>query len=163
MSGSNLTLDGEIRYIIQWFNEWSELQREDFVPVFVEYLKMNEGYVNGLVAGMDNASCADKPMSLFQCRVSEETEGMRKIQSLTNLRLNCLLPGETVPGVVEEVARGNQGAPEGEADGAGQWHHGEDRGGAQVVGERPRTYDQWGRSSRGIARRGQRSRASDHD
>ena len=73
MSASNLTVDGEIRYIIQWFNEWSELQREDFVPVFVEYLKMNEGYVNGLVAGLANSTCADKPMSLFQCRVSFST------------------------------------------------------------------------------------------
>lgn len=69
-SASNLTVDGEIRYIIQWFNEFSELQREDFVPIFVEYLKANEGYVNGLVADLNNASCADKPLSLFQCRVS---------------------------------------------------------------------------------------------
>lgn len=69
MTGSTLTIDAEIRYIIQWFNEWSEMQREDFVPVFVEYLKTDEGYVNGLVAGLNNASCVDKPLSLFQCRV----------------------------------------------------------------------------------------------
>lgn len=69
MAGSNLTLDGEIRYIIQWFNEWSELQREDFLPIFVDYLKANGTHMNGLVSEMANASCADKPMSLFQCRV----------------------------------------------------------------------------------------------
>ena len=73
MSAHNITtVDGELRYMIQWFNEWSELQREDFLPILVDYLsKENSGvYVNGVVSSIPSMSCEDKPMSLFQCRVS---------------------------------------------------------------------------------------------
>lgn len=72
MSGHNLSIDGELRYIIQWFNEWSDLQREDFLPILVEYLTKDgqTHYMNGVVNSMAAATCDDKPMSLFQCRVS---------------------------------------------------------------------------------------------
>lgn len=72
MSGNNLSVDGELRYIIQWFNEWSELQREDFLPIVVEYLTKDRGalYMNGVVNSLSAASFEEKPMSLFQCRVS---------------------------------------------------------------------------------------------
>lgn len=71
MSGHNLTQDGEFRYIVQWFHEWSELQRDDFLPILVEYLtKDGTGhYMNGVVNSLASATCTDKPMSLFQCRV----------------------------------------------------------------------------------------------
>ncbi|KAH8386289.1 hypothetical protein KR200_000019 [Drosophila serrata] len=83
MSMSNLSIDGEFRYIIQWFNEWSELQRDDFVYVLVEYLARGCStdvggagadagggvYVNGLVNSLASAAVQDKPMSLFQCRI----------------------------------------------------------------------------------------------
>lgn len=72
-SGHNLTADREFRYIVQWFTEWSDFQREDFVPILASYLaKGNPGgpvYVNGIISGMANVSGQDKPMSLFQCRV----------------------------------------------------------------------------------------------
>lgn len=72
-SGHNLTAEREFRYILQWFSEWSDFQREDFVPVMATYLaKGNPGgpaYVNGIISGMANVSGEDKPMSLFQCRV----------------------------------------------------------------------------------------------
>lgn len=74
MSGNNLSVDGELRYIIQWFDEWSELQREDFFPIVVEYLTKDRAahYMNGVVNSLSAASFADeKPMSLFQCRVSK--------------------------------------------------------------------------------------------
>ena len=73
MAMNNLSTDGEFRYIIQWFNEWSELQRDDFVPVLLEYLQQggpNEVYMNGIVNSVSQSSIQDKPMSLFQCRVS---------------------------------------------------------------------------------------------
>lgn len=82
MSMSNLSVDGEFRYIIQWFNEWSELQRDDFVYVFVEYLTRDvcvgadedgsggSPYVNGVVHSLATSAVQDKPMSLFQCRVT---------------------------------------------------------------------------------------------
>ncbi|KAH8313240.1 hypothetical protein KR067_002796 [Drosophila pandora] len=74
MSMSNLSIDGEFRYIIQWFNEWSELQRDDFVYVLVEYLTGGATggggiHVNGMVNALSNAGVQDKPMSLFQCRI----------------------------------------------------------------------------------------------
>lgn len=76
-----LSMDREFRYILQWFGEWSDIQREDFVPVLLECLECRGGdggggpLVNGaLAAGLAGATLADagagKPMSLFQCRVS---------------------------------------------------------------------------------------------
>lgn len=68
MSMSNLSIDGEFRYIIQWFNEWSELQRDDFVYVLVEYLArgcttdVGGGvYVNGLVNSWPTLPCRTSP------------------------------------------------------------------------------------------------------
>ncbi|XP_068155250.1 uncharacterized protein [Drosophila tropicalis] len=77
MSMSNLSVDGEFRYIIQWFHEWSELQRDDFVYVLVEYLtNVGDGggggggvYVNGVANSLASSGVQDKPMSLFQCRI----------------------------------------------------------------------------------------------
>lgn len=84
-SGNQLTADREFRYIVQWFSEWSDFQREDFVPVMATYLANVGGatagtdsggstaksppYINGIIGGMANLSGQDKPMSLFQCRV----------------------------------------------------------------------------------------------
>uniref|UniRef100_A0A182PPY5 Uncharacterized protein n=1 Tax=Anopheles epiroticus TaxID=199890 RepID=A0A182PPY5_9DIPT len=69
----NLTVDGELRYVVQWFEEWSDFQREDFVPYLVSYLTQQAGgmvYVNGLISAMAQINPGqDKPMSLFQCRV----------------------------------------------------------------------------------------------
>uniref|UniRef100_A0A182T343 Uncharacterized protein n=1 Tax=Anopheles maculatus TaxID=74869 RepID=A0A182T343_9DIPT len=71
--GYNLTADGELRYVVQWFGEWSDFQREDFVPYLVSYLSQQVGgavYVNGLISAMAQINPGqDKPMSLFQCRV----------------------------------------------------------------------------------------------
>ncbi|EDW15514.1 uncharacterized protein LOC6573994 [Drosophila mojavensis] len=81
MNMSNLSVDGEFRYIIQWFNEWSELQRDDFVYVLVEYLTRDTSvsaggdghagstYVNGVVNALATSGVQEKPMSLFQCRI----------------------------------------------------------------------------------------------
>lgn len=83
-SGNQLTADREFRYIVQWFSEWSDFQRDDFVPVMAAYLANAGGtagtdsggspaksppYINGIIGGMANLSGQDKPMSLFQCRV----------------------------------------------------------------------------------------------
>lgn len=73
---SNLSVDRELRYIIQWFNEWSELQRDDFVYVLIEYLtsageagRAGSTYVNGVVNSLATSNVQEKPMSLFQCRI----------------------------------------------------------------------------------------------
>ncbi|XP_037929393.1 uncharacterized protein LOC119678370 [Teleopsis dalmanni] len=69
MAVNNLSIDREFRYIVQWFNEWSDLERNDFVPVFVNYfIQDNENlHLNGVVNSV--ADIGIKPMSLFQCRI----------------------------------------------------------------------------------------------
>ncbi|XP_025830278.1 uncharacterized protein C14orf119 [Agrilus planipennis] len=65
---TNLNFDSQFRYLIQWFNEWSELQKSDFLPILAEkYSK--KIYINGIVNSISAVDCQDKPMSLFQCRV----------------------------------------------------------------------------------------------
>lgn len=64
-----ISAEAQIRYLVQWFNEWSELQRSDFLPVMAEKYA-NKTYVNGIVNSVSNINCRDKPMSLFECRVS---------------------------------------------------------------------------------------------
>ncbi|XP_058450398.1 uncharacterized protein C14orf119 [Malaya genurostris] len=101
-SGHSLTVDREFRYVVQWFTEWSDFQREDFVPVLATYMSSANPaggpvYVNGIIAGMANVSGQDKPMSLFQCRVKlfnqwsskwPETEREKLLQRLTEIDAN---------------------------------------------------------------------------
>ncbi|XP_019869014.1 uncharacterized protein C14orf119 [Aethina tumida] len=63
-----LSVDAQIRYLLQWFHEWSELQRSDFLPIMAEKYA-NKAYVNGIVNSISNVNCRDKPMSLFECRI----------------------------------------------------------------------------------------------
>ncbi|KAF5271757.1 hypothetical protein FQA39_LY08080 [Lamprigera yunnana] len=65
---TSISSDAQIRYLIQWFNEWSELQRSDFLPILAEKFS-NKVYVNGIVNHMSAVNCQDKPMSLFECRI----------------------------------------------------------------------------------------------
>uniref|UniRef100_D3TQB1 Hypothetical conserved protein n=1 Tax=Glossina morsitans morsitans TaxID=37546 RepID=D3TQB1_GLOMM len=92
MSMNNLTIDGEFRYVVQWFNEWSELQRDDFIPILVEYLATKatnatceisptasarrdvpldtNSHTNGIAEDVKNMLIInEKPLSLFQCRI----------------------------------------------------------------------------------------------
>ncbi|KAI9584912.1 uncharacterized protein LOC119634742 [Glossina fuscipes] len=93
MSMNNLTIDGEFRYVVQWFNEWSELQRDDFIPILVEYLATkatnatfeisptasakrdtidtnSHTNTNGIAEDIKNILIInEKPLSLFQCRI----------------------------------------------------------------------------------------------
>ncbi|XP_050510360.1 uncharacterized protein C14orf119 [Diabrotica virgifera virgifera] len=63
-----LSADAQIRYLVQWFQEWSEFQRSDFLPILAEKYA-NKAYVNGIINSISNVDCRDKPMSLFECRV----------------------------------------------------------------------------------------------
>lgn len=63
------TVPAQLGYIVQWFHEWSEMQRNDFLPILAQKFGA-KGYVNGLLPGMENiANLDDKPPSLFQCRI----------------------------------------------------------------------------------------------
>ncbi|KAJ8964683.1 hypothetical protein NQ314_004715 [Rhamnusium bicolor] len=63
-----LSTEAQIRYLVQWFQEWSELQRSDFLPIMAEKYA-NKIYVNGIINSISNVDCRDKPMSLFECRI----------------------------------------------------------------------------------------------
>nr|CAH7737702.1 unnamed protein product [Callosobruchus chinensis] len=63
-----ISAEAQVRYLVQWFQEWSELQRSDFLPIMAEKYA-NRAYVNGIINSMSSVECRDKPMSLFECRV----------------------------------------------------------------------------------------------
>jgi len=63
------SVDAQLRYTVQWFHEWSEMQRDDFLPILTQKFAP-ASYVNGLISGMDSLGCGQgRPPSLFQCRV----------------------------------------------------------------------------------------------
>ncbi|CAH0728365.1 unnamed protein product, partial [Brenthis ino] len=66
MSNPGLTSEAQIRYILQWFGEFSELQREDFLPILVA---AHNGKPDQLASTLASLTCDDKPVSLFQCRI----------------------------------------------------------------------------------------------
>ncbi|CAG4986755.1 unnamed protein product [Colias eurytheme] len=66
MSNSGLTSEAQLRYMIQWFEEFSELQREDFLPILAA---AHGDKPEQLAAGLASLTCEDKPVSLFQCRI----------------------------------------------------------------------------------------------
>lgn len=62
-------IQAQLNYLVQWFHEWSEMQRNDFLPILSQKFG-NKSYVNGLLPAMESISyLEDKPPSLFQCRV----------------------------------------------------------------------------------------------
>ncbi|KAL1129733.1 hypothetical protein AAG570_012677 [Ranatra chinensis] len=64
-----------MRYLIQWFGEFSDMQKADFLPVLVQRFGHNRGYVNGLLPGMETLGrLDDRPPTLFQCRIELFTE-----------------------------------------------------------------------------------------
>ncbi|XP_043581590.1 uncharacterized protein C14orf119 [Bombus pyrosoma] len=67
-----LTNEAKLRYVIEWFQEWSEMQRNDFLDILIEECGP-VGLVHGLVSRMENLGndedlIYDRP-TLFRCRV----------------------------------------------------------------------------------------------
>lgn len=58
----------QIRYITQWFQEWGDMQRNDFLPVLVDEFH-SKNNMNGLVSSLDSTNLKDRPPSIFQCRI----------------------------------------------------------------------------------------------
>ncbi|XP_065340557.1 uncharacterized protein C14orf119 [Cloeon dipterum] len=55
----------QVRFVESWFREWSDMQREDFLPVMAQSFSANFCPVNGL----SELGLGSRPPSLFQCRV----------------------------------------------------------------------------------------------
>lgn len=69
------TVVAQVRYMLQWFGEWSEMERGDFLPVLVQGFGAVGGAVNGLLPIMESLSKEDcRPLSLFKCRIKLFTE-----------------------------------------------------------------------------------------
>lgn len=118
--GQNLTVDRQFRYVVQWFTEWSDFQRDDFVPILASYLSKGSSpsgpvYVNGIISGMANVSGQDKPMSLFQCRVKLFNEWSSKWPEANRDKLLERLT-EIDPEFAKQVERELSGVPPPQVD-----------------------------------------------
>lgn len=69
---AELNNDQQMNYLLAWFNNWSDLQKEDFVPVLAEKMSSKWAAVNGLTEDMKimDVSNSGRPVSLFQCQVN---------------------------------------------------------------------------------------------
>jgi len=68
---NELSNDQQMNYLLAWFQNWSDLQKEDFVPVLAQ--KMSSKWVqNGITDGIHDLALAPsgRPPSLFQCQVN---------------------------------------------------------------------------------------------
>ena len=68
---AELNNDQQMNYLLAWFNNWSDLQKEDFVPVLAEKMSSKWAAVNGLTEDMKSMAVTNsgRPVSLFQCQV----------------------------------------------------------------------------------------------
>jgi len=69
---AELNNDQQMNYLLAWFNNWSDLQKEDFVPVLAEKMSSKWAAVNGLTEDMKSMAVTNsgRPVSLFQCQVN---------------------------------------------------------------------------------------------
>jgi len=70
---AELNNDQQMNYLLAWFNNWSDLQKEDFVPVLAEKMSSKWAAVNGLTEDLKTMMAvtnSGRPVSLFQCQVN---------------------------------------------------------------------------------------------
>lgn len=69
---NSLSPESQFRYVLNWFQEFSEYEKLDFMAILIQWLlKNSEIAVNGLSDDTSAVSIADgKPLSIFLCRVS---------------------------------------------------------------------------------------------
>lgn len=69
-----LTPDVEFRYILNWFREFSEYEKADFMAILIQWLlKNSEICVNGIREDAMASFVEGKPLSIFLCRVSRRS------------------------------------------------------------------------------------------
>ena len=75
---AELNNDQQMNYLLAWFTNWSDLQKEDFVPILAEKLSSKWAAVNGVNETLShlNLSQSERPPSLFQCQVGHEAVGL---------------------------------------------------------------------------------------
>lgn len=74
MASSNnnftITYPAQLRYLLQWFQEFSEMQKSNFLPILLNKFSTKTN-VNGLIPGLENLATGQnrRPPTLFQCRM----------------------------------------------------------------------------------------------
>lgn len=63
-----LTSTDQVKFLSQWFTTWSEMQREDFLPILVQAYQPKD-HINGLLGGIDSLKIQGRRPSLFDCQV----------------------------------------------------------------------------------------------
>lgn len=61
----------QVKFLTEWFDTWSEMQREDFLPIMVQAINPAD-HVNGLVGGVSTLRVGlegGRRPSLFDCQV----------------------------------------------------------------------------------------------
>lgn len=58
----------QVKFLSQWFLSWSEMQREDFLPVLLQAYQPQDN-LNGLVGGYEALGGRGRRPSLFDCQV----------------------------------------------------------------------------------------------
>ncbi|CAL4147476.1 unnamed protein product [Meganyctiphanes norvegica] len=62
------TTGDQVRYLCEWFSSWSEMQREDFIPILAQAY-FPKDHINGLLGGISDLSVGSRRPSLFDCQV----------------------------------------------------------------------------------------------
>lgn len=72
---SELSSDQQMNYLLAWFNTWSTLQKDDFIPVLAEKLSSKWAAANGLSDALNSLTLENnRPPSLFQCQIKLFTD-----------------------------------------------------------------------------------------
>jgi len=72
---SELSSDQQMNYLLAWFNTWSTLQKDDFIPVLAEKLSSKWAAANGLGDALNSLTLENnRPPSLFQCQIKLFTD-----------------------------------------------------------------------------------------
>jgi hypothetical protein len=71
---TDLNNDQQMNYLLAWFQHWSDLQKEDFVPIMAEKMSSKYTHLNGLTEDMKAMKCDGpggnkRPPSLFDCQM----------------------------------------------------------------------------------------------
>ena len=76
---AELSNDQQMNYLLAWFTKWSDLQKEDFVPILAEKLSSKWAAVNGVNATLSHLDLnkSERPPSLFECQVGHWKCGLR--------------------------------------------------------------------------------------
>jgi hypothetical protein len=70
---ADLSNDQQMNFILAWFNQWSDLEKDDFVPVLGNTMVSNHSYLNGDSGSMTSShldQLKKRRPSLFDCQVT---------------------------------------------------------------------------------------------